>query len=230
VVSLQVVDSTVSSDIRHAGSERTDAGANGTPASLDRSTAATGHDDASSRDVDPPSRDDVFEVLTNQRRRYALHCLHQRDERVELGDLAETIGARENDTTIPDLTSTERKRTYTSLQQFHLPKMDEAGLLDCDRRAGVVSCSEPASDLDVYLDVVPASEIPWSLHYLGLSVLNVVLVVGLWFDAYPLAVLPDLVWIACAVTAFVASAAVHTYRNRRMRLGAEDTPPDLPSR
>ena len=147
-----------------------------------------------------------------------------------MGDLAETIGAWENDTTIPDLTSTERKRTYTSLQQFHLPKMDEAGLLDYDRRAGVVSCSEPASDLDVYLDVVPASEIPWSLHYLGLSVLNVVLVVGLWFDAYPLAVLPDLVWIACAVAAFVASAAVHTYRNRRMRLGAEDTPPDLPSR
>lgn len=169
-------------------------------------------------------------MLSNRRRRYALHYLRREEERVELGDLAEVIAAWENEKSVPELASDERKRVYTSLQQFHLPKMDETGLLAYDRDRGTVSLSEPASDLDVYLDVVPEHEIPWSLYYLGLSALNVALLVGLWLDAYPLTVLPDLVWIACSAAVFVGSAAVHACRDRRMRLGAGDVPPDLRSR
>jgi hypothetical protein len=149
---------------------------------------------------------------------------------VALGDLAEVIAAWETGKATADLSSNERKRIYTALQQFHPPKMDEKGLLDYDRHRGTVSPSETATDLDVYLDVVPANEISWSLYYLGLSALNAALLAGLWLDAFPLGLLPDLVWIACFVAVFVGSAVAHTCYNRRMRLGAGDIPPDLPSR
>jgi DNA-binding transcriptional ArsR family regulator len=179
---------------------------------------------------DPLSRDEVFEVLSNRRRRCVLHHLRRRGETVALGDLAEVVAAWENDRPIRELTSDERKRLYTALQQFHLPKMDETGLLEYDRDRGTVSLAETACDLDVYLDVVPEHEIPWSRYYLGLSALNVLLVAGLWLDLYPLTLLPDLAWIACFAVIFVGSAVAHTCHDRRMRLGAEDAPPDLPSR
>ena len=217
-----VVDSTVASDTRYAGTAGTNAG---TGASLGPTEPT-----AEEAGDDPPSRDDVFDVLANRRRRYALHYLRRQGEAVALSDLAEAIAAWETGKATADLSSKERKRIYTALQQFHLPKMDEKGLLVHDRHRGVVSLVETTTGLDVYLDVVPANEIPWGLYYLGLSALSVVLLTGLRLDPFLLGVLPDLVWIGCFVAVFVGSAVAHTCYSRRMRLGAEDTPPDLPHR
>ena len=218
------VDSTVSSDTRRAGTAGTNRGTEGSLASTEPTAEKTSDTDT------PPSRDDVFDVLANRRRRYALHYLRRQGAAVALSDLAEVIAAWETGKTAADLSSNERKRIYTALQQFHLPKMDEKGLLVYDRHRGVVSLAETTTDLDVYLDVVPANEIPWSLYYLGLSVLNAALLAALWLNAFPLGVLPDLAWIACFAAVFVGSAVAHTCYNRRMRLGAGDAPPDLPSR
>jgi hypothetical protein len=218
------VDPTVSSDTRYAGAARANRGTEGSLASAEPTVEEAGDADV------PPSRDDVFDVLANRRRRYALHYLRRQGEPVALSDLAEVIAAWETGKAAVDLSSKERKRIYTALQQFHLPKMDEKGLLVYDRHRGVVSLAETTTDLDVYLDVVPANEIPWSLYYLGLSVLNAALLAGLWLDALPLGVLPDLAWIACFAAVFVGSAVAHTCYNRRMRLGAGDVPPDLPPR
>ena len=63
-----VVDSTVASDTRYAGTAGTNAG---TGASLGPTEPT-----AEEAGDDPPSRDDVFDVLAN-RRRYALHYLRR---------------------------------------------------------------------------------------------------------------------------------------------------------
>lgn len=187
--------------------------------------ATGGHSD----DGGSPSRDAVFDVLANRRRRYVLHHLRREDGTAELGLLAEAVAAWENDVRVSAVTSGQRKRLYTALQQFHLPKMDDAGLLVYDRR-GVVSLTDSATDIDVYLDIVPGGEIPWSRYYLGLSALNGALLIGLWLDAVPLTLLPDLAWIACFVAILAGSAAVHAYRDRWMRLGTRERPPEFPSR
>lgn len=70
---------------------------------------------------EPP---DVFELLSNQRRRYTVRALQDLEPPIEVGDLAEYIAAEENDTTVQALSSEERRRVYTSLQQTHLDRLE----------------------------------------------------------------------------------------------------------
>lgn len=171
------------------------------------------------------SRDDVFDILSNHRRRYALHTLKRHGGAVSIGDLAERIAAWENGVSRAELDAAERKRVYTALQQFHLPKMDTTGIVEFDDARGVVSLTEAAETLEVYLDVVAEDDIPWSRYYLGLSAMSLVAVVGIWLTGFEL--VPGLVWAALVAGVVLVSALVHTYYDRQMRLGAVDIPPDV---
>ncbi|MFC4447718.1 DUF7344 domain-containing protein [Halorussus aquaticus] len=171
------------------------------------------------------SEEEVFEVLSHRRRRYALHYLVESGE-TELGDLAEHVAAWENDKRIEDLSTGERKRVYCALQQSHLPKMDTAGVVEFDKRRGTIDPSDAVEDLDIYMDVVRGDEIPWSKYYVGLSAVAAALVGALWVGAYPFSLLSDTAWAAFLTTMFGVSALVHHYHAREMKLGAGETPPE----
>lgn len=173
------------------------------------------------------SRDQMFEILSNQRRRAVIHCLKQRGNRVELRELSAQLAAWETGKPIDQLEGTERKRIYTSLQQFHLPKMHVNDVIEFDDKQGVVELTATADNLDIYLDVVGKNDIPWSKYYTGLSALSVALTIGVWFEVYPLTLLPDVSWVAFMATVFTISSLAHVYENRRTRLGSEGPPPDL---
>ena len=170
------------------------------------------------------STDEAFELLSNHRRRYAVHLL-QREGDAEIGDLSRQVAAWENDTELVEVTSTERKRVYTSLQQFHLPKLDDKGVIEYDERAGEVELSDGAADLDVYMEVVKEKDIPWSEYYLALAAVNAALLVAYAAGAWPLTLLSGLSWWMFAVVASGVSAVIHTYYNRSMQLGAGQSPP-----
>jgi len=80
----------------------------------------------------------ILELLKNSRRRQVIKMLSQRDETIVLGELAELIASEENNVPISNLTSDQRKRIYVALYQTHLPKLDEAGLVDYDQDRGTV--------------------------------------------------------------------------------------------
>lgn len=77
--------------------------------------------------------DDVFDVLSNQRRRHVIEEL-DRDPDLTLSALAEQLAAIEEDCAPDRVTTDERKRVYISLYQTHLPALDEAGVLDFEGR------------------------------------------------------------------------------------------------
>lgn len=168
--------------------------------------------------------DEAFELLSNHRRRYAIHHL-QREGTSDIGGLSRQVAAWENGTEPTAVTSAERKRVYTSLQQFHLPKLDEKGVVEYDERAGEVTLSDGAEGLDVYLEVVGRKDVPWSQYYLGLAAVNAALlglaVAGVW----PFATFSGVAWGVFAVTSLALSAGVHTYYNRSMQLGETEAPP-----
>ncbi len=186
------------------------------PLSLGRST-----------DRDRLSRNDAFHVLSNRRRRYALHYLHQCDGSVALRDLAEQVAAWENDTTLAEVESSERKSVYISLHQSHLPKMDEVGVVTYDKDGNVVSLTENASQLAVHLEVVPEDHLPWSEVYLGLAAVGAALVAALWMGAYPFTLLPDLAWAAGLVAAFAVAAAAHRYTGHGVTIGGDGPPAEI---
>jgi len=170
------------------------------------------------------SEETVFSLLSNRRRRFALHALREADERVPLGRLAERVAGWEEGVPPERLDAAERKSVYTSLQQFHLPKMDDAGVVEFDDDRGVVETTPAVERLDLYVEVVRGDDVPWHGYYLGLSAVAASLAVALWVDAEPFALLPDEAWLVAVVVAFAFSACAHATGARQRRIGACDLP------
>ncbi|WP_458185070.1 DUF7344 domain-containing protein [Haladaptatus sp. NG-WS-4] len=173
------------------------------------------------------SKEDVFTALGNERRRYAVHYLLRDEGDVEIGDLAVQIAAWENGKGVEDITPQERRRVYNALQQVHLPKMDEVGIIQFDADRGVVSVSDDLTDLRVYLEIVPGHEIPWSQYYLLLGVFSASVTLAAWLSVPPFGRLNPLLLAGVVSGLFVASAVVHAYHGRNMRLGDAERPPSV---
>ena len=148
------------------------------------------------------STDIAFGVLRNARRRYVLHFLSEESPR-ELGDLAEQIAARENDTTVEALSSKQRKSVYTALYQTHLPKLADVGVVEYDRDRGVVWLADAAEQLDPYLDA-GASDGRWSRYFLGLSIIGGVLVLAHTMGMTALTAVPPIALVVALISAFIA--------------------------
>jgi hypothetical protein len=108
--------------------------------------------DADGRAGEPISKDTQFGMLKNRRRRDILRYLRENDDESTLSDLAEFIAAKENGVERRLLSSDERKRVYIGLYQCHLPKMDDARVIDFDKRSGSVSLRSEAEQLFKYID------------------------------------------------------------------------------
>jgi len=158
---------------------------------------------------DTPSHDDVFTILSNERRRHTVRAMQELSMPIELGDLAEHVAAWELEKDVAAITSTERRRVYTSLQQTHLDKLEEAGIIECDRKT--IEPTERLEELEFYLEVVPEDEIPWAQYYLGLAGIGSVAVLGGLFNIYPV---PDISIAVLLVVAFALSALAHVYQTQ----------------
>lgn len=121
---------------------------------------------------DKLSPDLVFEILSNTRRRMVLRYLRRYDGLVSVEELVSEIAALQNGVDVEDLTQQQRKRVYVSLYQTHLPKLEEAGLIEYDDDAGEVRLTDHAGDIDMYLTAAPEPEWGWQMPYLGLSILG----------------------------------------------------------
>jgi hypothetical protein len=135
-------------------------------------------DEADDQTVELPL-DVTFEVLKTRRRRLVLEYLRDTEETVTIGELAEHIAAIENDTTVKQLNAQQRKRVYVGLYQCHLPKMDDAGVVDFDQNRGRIEPGDNVDGLYDYLDVGEEAETD-SLEpvYLGSSLGFAVLFFG----------------------------------------------------
>jgi len=168
------------------------------------------------------SKNTLFSVLSSHRRRYVLYACNQAAGETTLSDVAEQVAAWEYDKPITEITSTERKRVYTSIQQHHLSKLEAAGLItvDGDRLAS----TQKAQNLDVYLEVVPEETVPWSVYYLGLSLLGAGVLGFSHLGWLPEGISMGIV-AAVVVAAYLISSLVHLNQSERISLnGRSDDP------
>lgn len=179
------------------------------------------------REESDPTNDDLYEVLSNRRRRYVIHALKRNEQSMELAELADQVAAWEEDTTIEQVDSDTRKSVYTSLQQSHLSKMDEAEVVEFDKDRGIIDPGPKLDELDIYIEFVEGNQIPWHQYYLGLFASSVALLTAVWLEAWPFVYLSDLLWGAFIVGAFGISAIAHCYSMSSQQLGHSDHPPEL---
>ena len=175
------------------------------------------------RKYDAPEKDEVYSLLSNHRRRYVLHYCKRTEGPATLSELAEQVAAWEHDKEVAEVTSAERKRVYTSLQQTHLDRMADADILEFD--GDEIVLTGKAEELDVYLDIVPAGSIPWGIYYLGLSALAGVVLFGVWIGFVPTETVPAIGWAAIVLAFFFASSVAQVLQNRQYRLDQFDRPP-----
>ena len=127
----------------------------------------------SDSDYHPLSQDQVFDLLSNSRRRFVLHYLKQAEGPVRLSELAAEIAAIENDISVDELTSQQRKRTYVSLYQTHIPKLQDAGAVSYDAETGMVDLASGAGEIGEYFQQQTETR-PWQYYYLLLAGIGLV--------------------------------------------------------
>ncbi len=167
-------------------------------------------------DRDTLSQDVVFDLLSSPRRRFVLYYLNQIDDTVTIGELADEVAAWENEVEVEELSSQQRKRVYVSLYQTHVPKMDDAGIIDYDSDAGTVSLAEQAGDVSAYL-TRDEDERPWQQYYLAIAVVG-----GLFYGAVALGlvgVVSQFVAGLVIILAFAVTAIGHLITNQRREEG-----------
>lgn len=131
---------------------------------LDTSAATQG-------EIDQLPLDVIFDILKNQRRRHVVRYL-KRHNTATLSDLAEHVAALENEKEVKNLTSSERKRVYVGLYQCHLPRMDDAGIVEFDSDRGTIELNRCAEQLDAYLIDEHEPSRQWSVFYLGIALMG----------------------------------------------------------
>lgn len=180
-------------------------------------------------------RDQLFHLLQNERRRRALDYLRGKEGSVRMRDIVDHVAAAEHDTTPEALRSDERKRVHIALYQSHLPKLDQAGVLEYDKDRGIVTRTDRAAELDRFLAVdamadgepapaddavgypggsasgdIRTTEAGWHRYYLALAVLGLASIAAA-VAAGTAVVTPPTVAVAVTV-AFVALATIHWLR------------------
>ena len=172
------------------------------------------------------SKGEIFDVLQNQRRRYVLQYLKRFDGPVRLSELATQIAAWEYHTPVEQVSKDQKKRVYTTLQQTHLERMEEAGIVEYDTGENVVTRTPYTDELTIYLEIIPGSEFPWREFYLSLGSISCAVVVALWTGLFPLTLLTPLEWATVIATTFTAAAAYHTCSGADRQLGDDQYAPD----
>lgn len=173
------------------------------------------------------SRDEIFTILSNRRRRRVLQYLEAHDEtRVDLRTLVDALAEWEYGEPAETLSWKQRKRVYTALRQSHLPKLADAGAIEYDPSRGEVTLTEETREFQVYLEYVPKGDIPWSLCYLGLTAVAATMLTLSWLSIFPFDGLSGFSLSVITLAMFAVSAVVHTVHSRRNRLDSQQEPVD----
>ncbi|MFC6824586.1 DUF7344 domain-containing protein [Halopelagius fulvigenes] len=99
--------------------------------------------------------DDYFAVLGEKHRDAVVEILADEDRSVHLLALAERVAAETRDVSLDDLTPKEVQRVELSLHHNHLPKLDEAGIVEYASEEKRIS---PADDIGAVSDLVEAED------------------------------------------------------------------------
>jgi hypothetical protein len=81
------------------------------------------------------SADGLFDVFANERRRLSLTELAARGSDLHVETLARRVAARESDVAPDAVPQAAMEEVHVSLHHVHLPKLDDADLVEYDRDA-----------------------------------------------------------------------------------------------
>lgn len=151
---------------------------------------------------------EIHDILRNDRRRHVINVLKEQDTAVSLQELADEVAIRETDETPPP--EGTRDSVYVSLHQTHLPKLDDAGVVNYDTDAKTVALRPPVRQVSRYMAVESGS--PWLTYYRGVGIVGFLSVTIAAVDLPPLAPVAPGVLAGSFLLAIVLSSGYEFWR------------------
>ncbi|NKE37777.1 hypothetical protein GWG54_18610 [Natronococcus sp. JC468] len=102
----------------------------------------------------------VFELLGNERRRYALYYLYERDGPVAIEDVVETVERWEADGEGVGLEDGSFEEIALELQHRHLPRSAEVEFVQYDPNQNVVQITGSPPEFDAFVTIAKLLESP----------------------------------------------------------------------
>ncbi len=187
-------------------------------------TTATDESDTNGSEL---SDGEIYDILSNRRRRFVIHALKRTDGPVDISDISAHVAAWELKKDPDEVCYDDRRSVYTTLRRTHLPKLEQKGVVTVDTDENAVRATSTLQDLDIYVEALGRNEIPWSLYYVGLAGVAVVLLLAVVVDALMFAALDPLDVGLFTVTSFGVSSVVHHVTSHNTHLGNTEKPPEL---
>lgn len=102
------------------------------------------------RDVDT---DDLFDVVSNVRRRFVVACLDEYATPMALRDVADELATWEHDAPIAEVPEENVRSIYVSLYHVHVPKLAAAGIVEYSEERDAVAPREISEDIVSLVDL-----------------------------------------------------------------------------
>jgi hypothetical protein len=111
------------------------------------------------------SKNEIFELLQNDRRRHMLQILHKRGSQSIHSIIDEIIRLEGRD----ESDSNFRKSVFNSILQNHIPMMMNLNVISYEKDAEMVKLLPLAKEFNAYIEITKKGDIPWSTFFLGLG-------------------------------------------------------------
>lgn len=151
---------------------------------------------------------EIHHVLSNERRRMVIEILEE-DGSIGLRELSEQIASQETGESPPPRDA--RRSVYVSLKQTHIPKLEELKIISYDEDAKEVNQEEHASDVAVYMEVVPKYGLAWSEFYFALGLLGLLSTLAAGQGIPPFATVGVAGVAALSLVVIMLAASYQTY-------------------
>lgn len=158
------------------------------------------------------SQNRAFDILSNARRRFILSYLSQTEGPVQLRELADEVARWE--TGSESLSRKERKRVYVSLYQTHIPRLEDAGVIDYDSESGLVQLVDRARDIDRFVRK-PTEDPKWPIYHLLGALAGTVFYILVLVDVIPF--VSDAVGGVLVLGVLLLMSLAHLISTRRRR-------------
>ena len=162
----------------------------------------------------PRSKDELFQILSNSRRRYIIYYLSEAGTELSLKELATKIAATETDIPESAVSTEERQRVYISLYQTHLPKLEEAGIASYDDEERTVALTDEIRERGFFWMDAGDDSNEWYRYSLALALLGWALVAGVWLSL-PVASAFGWAGVAVVVVVGLSGLAAAQYLRRQ---------------
>ena len=154
----------------------------------------------------------VYAVLANERRRRALEQLGSVGGVVTVHELSTLVAGRETGESPPPKRC--RESVYTSLVQTHLPKLEELGVVEYDRKAQTIELSRHARDVSLYTEIVATGGVTWSELYRALGVASLTVLLAALLGVPLVSAVDPVLLTSLALALFAAASAYQLWVNR----------------